>query len=392
MKNYQTTLRCCFVGYIIQAIVVNFLPLLFVTIENEYNIPLSKITILITVNFVVQLLTDVLSAPFINKYGYKIPIILSHLLPAVGFVLLAVLPQIMNPFAGFLIPVILYAIGGGLLEVLVSPLTEACPTPNKEKSMSLLHSFYCWGQMGVILVSTLFFTIFGVNNWRILSILFALVPVINIIVFMNSPIIGLIKEEKNPLSLKQLLCNKTFLLLLLLMICAGASELSVAQWASAFAESGLGLSKTLGDIAGPAIFAMLMGISRVFYGKYGEKIQLMRFIIFSVALCIFSYLLISLSPSPLVSLMGCALCGFSVGMLWPGTISTAAASIKNGGAFMFGLLALGGDIGCSLGPTFTGLIADFYHSDLKIGILAAIIFPVIMLLTLVFHTKHAKKN
>ncbi len=379
-------------GYIIQAIIVNFLPLLFVTIQQAYNIPLSKITILITLNFFVQLLTDVLSAPFINKYGYKKPFFISHLLAALGLVLITVLPQIIDPFAGFLTSVIIYAIGGGLLEVLVSPITEACPTPNKEKAMSLLHSFYCWGQMGVVLVSTLFFMIFGVDNWRILSILFALVPIINIIVFMHSPVPAVVKDGKQPLSLKQLLTNKTFLVLLVLMICAGASELSVAQWASAFAEKGLGLSKALGDIAGPAAFALLMGISRVFYGKYADVIKLMHFILLSIFLCIFSYLLISLSPSPLISLIGCALCGFSVGMLWPGTISIAASSIQNGGAFMYGLLALGGDIGCTLGPTFTGLVADYFNSDLKIGIFAAIVFPVIMLLALVFHTKHTKKH
>ncbi len=390
MRSYQSTLRCCFVGYIIQAIVVNFLPLLFVTIQQEYNIPLSKITILITVTFFVQILTDVLSAPFINKYGYKTPIVFSHLFSALGLILLTVLPQIIDPFAGFLISVIIYAIGSGLLEVLVSPITEACPTPNKEKAMSLLHSFYCWGQMGVVLVSSLFFLVFGVLKWRFLSLIFALVPIINLAIFMNSPIPDVVKDGKQPLSLKQLLTNKTFLLLLLLMICAGASEVSVAQWASAFAEKGLGLSKTLGDIAGPAAFALLMGISRVFYGKYADMINLMHFILFSVVLCIFSYLLISLSPSPLISLMGCALCGFSVGILWPGTISIASASIQNGGAFMYGLLALGGDVGCTLGPTFTGLVADFYNSDLKIGIFAAIVFPVIMLLALVFHTKHAK--
>ncbi len=390
MRNYQSTLRCCFVGYIIQAIVVNFLPLLFVTIQHEYNIPLSKITILITVTFFVQILTDMLSAPFINKYGYKTPIIFSHLFSALGLILLTVLPQIIDSFAGFLISVIIYAIGSGLLEVLVSPITEACPTPNKEKAMSLLHSFYCWGQMGVVLVSSLFFLVFGVFKWRFLSLIFALVPIINLAIFMNSPIPDVVKDGKSPLSLKQLLGNNTFLLLLLLMICAGASEVSVAQWASAFAEKGLGLSKTLGDIAGPAAFALLMGISRVFYGKYAHKIKLMHFILFSVVLCVFSYLLISLSPSPLISLIGCSLCGFSVGMLWPGTISIAAASIQNGGAFMYGLLALGGDVGCTLGPTLTGLVADFYNSDLKIGIFAAIVFPVIMLLALVFHIKRAK--
>ncbi len=377
--GYQSTIKACFIGYIVQAIVNNFAPLLFLIFQSTYNIPLSKITLLITFNFFVQLCVDMLSAGFIDKIGYRTAIILAHVLSSLGLVSLAVLPGMLpNAFAGLLIAVMIYAVGGGLLEVLVSPIVEACPTDNKETAMSLLHSFYCWGHVGVVLLTTLFFTVFGVGKWRVLAILWAVIPALNCLVFAKVPVYSLLEEGDAGLPVKKLFGNKTFWLLLLLMICAGASEQAVSQWASTFAESGLNVSKTVGDLAGPMFFAILMGVSRTFYGKYGEKIDLNMFMRLSAVLCVCSYLLISLSRMPVFSLLGCGICGLSVGILWPGSFSIAANVIPRGGTMLFALLALGGDIGCSAGPTFAGMVSSAAGGNLHMGILAAVIFPVMM--------------
>lgn len=388
MKKYRLTTRACFIGYIVQAIVNNFVPLLFVTLEGEYNIPLTKITSLITLNFVVQLLCDVLSAGVVDRVGYRTTAIFAHICAAAGMILLPILPGLFSdPFIGILLSVVLYAIGGGLLEVIVSAIVEATPSDNKEKSMSLLHSFYCWGQMGVVLLSTAFFVIFGIKNWRIMSVIWAIVPIFNLFLFAYVPIVTPQADGEKGLSIRQLLSQGRFWLFMLMMMCAGAAELSVSQWASAFAETGLGVSKTLGDLMGPMAFAALMGVSRLLFGKYGHKINLMRFMTLCAALCIASYLCIALVPSATVGLLGCAVCGFSVGIFWPGSLSTSAATIKNGGTAMFALLALAGDIGCSAGPTLAGLVSGAFGDNLRLGILAAAIFPVLMLIGLIFSRK-----
>ncbi len=379
--NYQKTMYACFIGYIVQAIVNNFVPLLFVTFQTSYGIPLAKITALITVNFVIQLLVDLISAGFIDKIGYRASIILAHICAAAGLLSLTILPDLLpDAFLGILISVIIYAVGGGLLEVLVSPIIEACPTDNKEKAMSLLHSFYCWGQMGVVLLSTVFFVLFGIQNWKILALIWVIIPVANGILFARAPIYSLQAEGEKGLTLKELFLKKIFWVLMLMMMCAGASEQSVSQWASTFAEQGLHVSKTVGDLAGPMAFAMLMGLSRLIYGKYGDKLNLDHFMTFSCILCAASYLCISLVPVPMVGLLGCAVCGFSVGILWPGTFSKAAVSIKGGGTALFALLALAGDLGCSGGPTLAGLVSSSFGNNLRIGILASIVFPILLLI------------
>lgn len=377
--NYQQTTYACFTGYVVQAIVNNFAPLLFITFQSQYNIPLSKITLLVTVNFGIQLLVDLLSVELVDKAGYRASLLLAHFLAATGIISMAILPELLDtPFAGLLASVCLYAIGGGLLEVLVSPVMEACPTDNKEKAMSLLHSFYCWGHVGVVLVSTAFFALFGISSWKILACLWACVPLLNSFFFMKVPIAPLIAEGEKGLSLRELCSQKIFWVFMIMMVCAGASEQAVSQWASAFAEKGLGVGKTIGDLAGPMSFAILMGTSRLIYGKYGDRFDIDRFMTGSGMLCIFAYLCISLIPNPAVGLAGCALCGLSVGIMWPGTFSKAAALIKGGGTAMFALLALGGDIGCSGGPTLAGFISGIFDDNLRMGILAAVIFPILL--------------
>lgn len=381
MKNkYQKTVYACFIGYIAQAIINNFIPLLFLTFQDTYGIPLSRITMLVTINFGFQLLVDLCSVGFVDKIGYRISMVLAHLFAAAGLVLLAVLPDMCgDPFTGLLAAVILYAIGGGLLEVLVSPVVEACPLEHKEQTMSLLHSFYCWGHVGVVLISTVFFRVFGIGNWKALAVIWALVPLLNAVLFAKVPIASLIGEGEKGLSIKELAGMKIFWVFLLMMACAGASEQSMSQWASTFAEKGLGVSKTVGDLAGPLAFAVLMGSARAFYGKYGEKIDLDKFMAGSSILCIAAYLCVSLVPSPVLGLLGCALCGLSVGIMWPGTFSKAAASLPKGGTALFALMALAGDLGCSGGPTVVGMVSSYFGEDLKKGILAAVVFPLLLL-------------
>ena len=379
--SYQKTIYACFIGYIVQAIVNNFVPLLFLTFEKTYRIPLSRITMLITINFGIQLLVDLLSAGFVDKIGYRISVVLAHIFAAVGLAGLVFLPDLLpDPFAGLLLAVCIYALGGGLIEVLISPIVESCPTDNKEKAMSLLHSFYCWGHVGVVLLSTIFFSVFGIVNWKILACIWALVPVLNACLFVRTPIAPLIEEGETGMSMGELFCSKVFWLMMLMMLCAGASEQAVSQWASTFAEKGLGVTKTIGDLAGPMLFAILMGSSRAFYGKAGHRMDLDRFMLCSSVLCILSYLLIVFSPLPVFSLVGCGICGLSVGIMWPGTFSKASSALRRGGTAMFALLALAGDLGCSGGPTLVGAVASAASDNLKIGILVAIIFPVVMAL------------
>lgn len=387
-SNYKITIRACFIGYIIQAIVNNFAPLLFLTFHKAYSIPLSQITLLVTFNFGVQLLVDFLSAKYIDKIGYRASIIIAHIFCALGIVSLTVLPSAFpNAFTGLLTAVTLYAVGGGILEVLVSPIVESCPTDNKEATMSLLHSFYCWGHVGVVLISTVFFAVFGIENWKILALLWAIIPVVNIITFAKAPIAPLIDEGEKGLTIKELLKSKLFWVFIIMMICAGASEQAVSQWASTFAELGLGVNKTIGDLAGPMAFAVLMGLSRLIYGKLGDKIKLDKFMSLSCILCIVSYLSIALVPNPVINLISCGICGLSVGIMWPGTFSSAAASIRNGGTAAFAFLALAGDLGCASGPTLVGFVSDSLGDNLKAGIFVATFFPLFLLLSIIIRKR-----
>ena len=390
---YTKTIRACFVGYIVQAIVNNFVPLLFLTFQNSYQIPLSQITLLVTFNFGVQLLVDLISVKFVDRIGYRAAMILAHLTAAAGLLLLTILPELLpSPFLGILASVMVYAIGGGLLEVVVSPVVEACPSDNKEKAMSLLHSFYCWGHVGVVLLSTLFFQLAGIQNWKILALLWAVVPLGNALVFTRVPIAPLIEEGQQGMTLKELFGKKLFWLFVVMMICAGASEQAVSQWASIFAEKGLGISKTAGDLAGPMSFSVLMGLSRAFYGKYCDRVPLDRFMAYSSVLCILSYLGISLLPLPQLNLVCCALCGLSVGIMWPGTFSKAAAALPGGGTAMFALFALAGDVGCSSGPTVVGFVSGLFGDNLKIGVLAGIVFPALLLAGVLLSRRKSKEG
>ena len=373
------TIYASYGGYITQAIVNNLAPLLFLIFRDSFGIPLEQITLLVTFNFLVQLIVDLVSAKFVDKIGWRKCLVAAHIFASAGLVGMALLPSVLPPFAGLLISVTIYAVGGGLTEVLISPVVEACPTDNKAGVMSLLHSFYCWGTVAVILLSTLFLHVFGKDSWQLLTLLWAIFPLLIAAYFTQVPLYTL-EEHGESFSIRKLCGMRIFWLFVLLMFAAGASEQAMSQWASAFAESGLGISKTAGDLLGPCVFSVLMGSARAFYGKNSEKVNLNTFLIGSGALCVCAYLLASLSASPVISLIGCGICGLSVGILWPGVYSLAAAQIPRGGTAMFALLALAGDLGCSGGPTLVGFVSSAFDGELKKGLLFAIVFPVIMII------------
>lgn len=389
-QNYRKTVIACYLGFVTQAITANFAPLLFLTFHKNYSIPLGKIALISSVFFVTQLIVDVLCAKFADKIGYRRCVVGSQLMSAVGLIGLAFLPELLpDPFAGIIISTVIYAVGSGLTEVLVSPIVEACPFEHKEAAMSLLHSFYCWGSVGVILISTLFFAVFGIENWKWLSCAWAIIPFINMFNFSSCPIEHPV-EDGEGMGIKGLLKVPLFWLAIVLMICAGASELSMAQWASAFAESALGLSKSVGDIAGPCLFAVTMGISRTIYGKYGDKLDLMKFMIGSGCLCLVCYVTASTASIPILGLLGCIMCGFSVGIMWPGAISICSAKIPSGGTAMFALLAMAGDMGGALGPWIVGNITQSAGDNMQKGMLAGCVFPIVLTLVLLI-MKNSKK-
>lgn len=407
MLNFKTTKLACYIGYVTQAVICGLAPLLFVIFQTDYGISFGKIGLLITINFVTQIAVDLLSVKLIPKIGYRVGAVAAHILSALGLVLLGVLPTVLSgAYEGLVIAVVLMAMGGGLIEVLISPMMEAIPGKSKSADMSLLHSFFCWGTAGVVLLTTLFFGIFGTDNWFYLPGVFALIPIINIFLFLKVPVKTL-EEGGKSVPLRRLFGVRLFWVMLLLMLCAGASELSMSQWSSLFAEMGLGVSKTVGDLLGPCAFAVLMGLSRVFFGLRGNKINLKKALLLSGGLCIFSYLLAVFSPWPLLSLTGCALCGLSVGLMWPGVFSLSSKYIPQGGTAMFAILALAGDLGCSLGPALVGIVSDaaekggfnFWglisggtvETGLKSGLLSAALFPVLMFLGVLFLIKLRKK-
>lgn len=376
--NYKKTLFACYLGFITQAISANFAPLLFLTFKSTYGISLEKIALIPFVFYLTQLLIDFAATKFADKIGYRICVTASQVLSAFGLALMAILPDILPvPFVGILISVVFYAMGSGLIEVLVSPIVEACPFEHKDGMMSLLHSFYCWGAVGVILGSTLFFVVFGVKSWRILTLIWALVPLVNTFNFMTCPIERLL-EDGESLPIRKLLHIPLFWLMILLMICSGASEASMAQWASAFTESALGVSKTVGDLAGSCLFAVFMGISRIIYSKMSEKLDLTKAMLLCGTMCAICYLLTSLSPMPILGLAGCALCGMTVGIMWPGTLSISSQKCPKGGTALFAFLALAGDLGATVSPALVGSISEMAGSNLKMGLLVATVFPVVL--------------
>ncbi|MBQ2942563.1 MAG: MFS transporter [Clostridia bacterium] len=393
MKKYNLTLFVSYVGYVIQALVINFAPLLFITFSEEYNLTLSQISTLVVVNFTSQLTMDFLSTWYVDRLGYRKTALAAHISATLGIAGLAFLPQIMpTPFSGLLISMVLCGMGGGIIEVIVSPIVEALPTKSKSASMSLLHSFYSWGQLLTVLLSTVFFLKIGIGSWKILALLWALVPFINGILFTFVPIVPLVKEGEKGLTVKEILKVRVFYVFAVAMLAGGAAEQAIIQWASAYAESGLGISKTAGDLLGPCVFAFLMGLSRVFYSLFHEKIKLINFMIGSSALLMISFLMTSLCENPVLSLSGCALSGLAVGIAWPGMLSLTSRHIKNGGTAMFAILAFFGDVGCIIGPGITGWVSDMAGGNMRSGFLVSVIYPLMMLSMLLIICRLKRKR
>ena len=382
MKNYGRTKLACYLGFVTQAIAANFTPLLYLKFHMDYGISLGNLALISTCFFFTQLLVDLFCAKYVDRIGYRTCIVTSEICSALGLAGLAFLPELLpNPFAGILICVVVYAVGSGLIEVLCSPIVEACPFPNKEATMSLLLSFYCWGSVGTIAVATAFFALFGIDSWKWLAVLLALVPAVNIYNFATCPIEHLVDEGKG-MGIRGLFRRPVFWVAVVLMVCSGASELAMAQWASAYAEAALGLSKTMGDLLGPCLFAVSMGICRTLFGKYGQKVNLSKFMVASGCLCVVCYILASLIENPVVGLIGCILCGFSVGIMWPGTLSITSRKFPAGGTTMFALLAMAGDLGGSIGPGIVGRVSQLSGDNIRTGMAAGLAFPILLVLGL----------
>ena len=390
--NYNHTIYACFIGYVVQAVNNNFAPLLFLYFQKDFDLSINHIAMITVINFLIQLLVDLVSTRFLDFIGYRASAILAHVTAACGLAGLAFFPfWFSNPFIGILLAVALYAVGGGILEVLISPIVEACPTERKEAAMSLSHSFYCWGFAGTVLLSSLFFYFFGIENWRILACLWAVVPLLNIILFARVPIAKFGENEGHTLGMRKLLTNPRFLLLAAIMVLSGASEQASSQWASVYAESVLHMPKVIGDLAGPLLFAVTMGLTRVYYGKFSEKLKLDNAIPLSAVLCIIGYLMISLTNNAIVGFIGLGLSGISVAIFWPGTLSTAAKHIPGGGTALFAFLALAGDLGCASGPALVGFVSEAFHDNLQIGLLAAVICPILLFVAFTIFKRMQKK-
>jgi Fucose permease len=389
-KNYKSTLYACYLGYITQALIVNLPPLLFVVFKDKFGLSYTELGFLVVVIFVTQLIVDALAIMFVDKIGQRISAVMAHVFAAVGMIALAFLPRVMEePYIGLVIASMLFAIGGGLIEVLVSPIVESLPGDAKASAMSLLHSFYSWGQVLVIILSTIALLLVGDDLWFLIPLLWAVLPIVTLVKFTRVPLIPT-EEQGARVSLKTLLTSKIFLVALLLMVCSGAAEQAMGQWVSLFSEKGLGISKTLGDLLGPCLFAVMMGVARTLYGVKGQKINIHKTLIFCSIGCVLSFGITALVPSPVIALIGCSLCGLTVSLMWPGMLSLTAKGYPSGGTAMFAIMALAGDLGCSAGPWLTGVVAD--SKGLNIGLLSGMIFPAIMFFGLLVLKPNIKRH
>lgn len=400
--TYKHTLRACYIGYITQAIVNNLAPILFIIFQKQFHISFEEIGRLVLINFATQTVADVIAINYVDKLGYRKSAILAHIFCAIGLIGLSILPQVMpSPYIGLIMAVMIYALGGGILEVLVSPIVESIPGDEKASAMSLLHSFYCWGQMGVVFITTILLKLIGNDMWTIIPIIWAIIPIYNGVKFIKVPLIPLMPQEEQ-VPIKILLKSNHILVAFMLMLCAGASELTMSQWSSIFAEKGLSVPKVIGDITGPCMFAIFMGIGRTLYGIWGSKINLRKALFGSGILCITCYGVTVFSPWPILSLIACAICGLSVSLMWPGTFSLSAKMYPKGGTAMFGMLAIFGDLGGSFGPWLAGFMSDTAQKSTKIieigqvyninldqlglksGLFIATIFPIILVVAVIF--------
>lgn len=378
IKKYLPTKLAGYVGFIVQAVVNNFLPILFIVFRNVYNLSYEKLGRLILVNFVTQMFVDLLTPKIVEKAGYRKTAIMSQLFAAIGLISLGILPNLISDtYFAIVISVIIYASGSGITEVILSPMIDMLPTGNKSGNMAVLHSFYCWGQAFTVLGTTALVSVFGYHNWQYIPLIWAAIPFLNTFSFLKVPIVEPSPDQKTA-TFAELIKKPLFLLYMLMMLCAGASEIAMAQWASIFAQNALGVSKVIGDIAGPCAFALFMGTGRVVYAKFSKKVSFTKLLIFLNVLCFVCYIVVGFCKISFVALIFCAICGFTVSISWPGIYSAGARTFKNGGAVMFSVFAMSGDTGCAVGPWIIGIFADRF--GLNVGFAVASVFPLLMVL------------
>lgn len=386
--NYTPTKISAYVGYFVQAIVNNFLPILFVAFQDIYGIGYEKLGRLIVFNFITQMVTDILSPKIISLLGYRKTAVMCQLIAALGLTLAAVLPNVLpNAYIGIVLAVIVYAFASGLMEVIISPMIEMLPTSNKSGNMSLLHSFYCWGQAITTVGTTLLLSAFGYRGWTYIPLIWAIVPFINAFSFIRVPIVEPQPERKSD-SFRVLFSDRRFRVFMLIMLCAGASEIAMAEWASVFAQNALGVSQIAGDLAGPCAFSLFMGLGRLLYAAFSEKISYRSTVIVLGLCCAVCYYIAAFASIPIFALAACALCGFTVSILWPGTISAGAVAFPRGDAVMFSVFAMCGDIGCCIGPWLLGVVAE--HFTLNIGFAVSSFFPLLMVALAIFFIKEQR--
>ena len=381
--SFKHTKYSCYLAYVTSAVINNLAALLFVQFSKQFGLALSDLSFIITMNFGVQIVVDLIGAKYADRVGYRTIVRLSQIFGAMGLVGLGIFPRIFpSAYAGILTAAVIYAIGSGLTEVVISPIVEALPGDEKASAMSMLHSFYCWGHVFAVLVTTGFFYLFGIENWSVICCLWALIPIATCVLFKFVPINQLESgAEEGHSGLGKLFSVKIIWLFLILMLCSGAAEQSMAQWASFFAETELGVSKQVADLLGPCLFAVCMGITRVFFGIFGEKLNMKASLFASGLLCVISYLIAAFVPISGLSFAGCALCGIAVGLMWPGTLSLAASIYPAGGTAMFAILALAGDAGCFVGPETVARASAAVSAggvSVNTGLSFAIVFPMII--------------
>lgn len=408
-KEFRLTLMAARMGFFTQALVNNLAPVFFVLFRVLYGFSYLQVGILAALNFTLQLFADITSPNLISRFGYRKCAMTAQALCAVGLILMPGLCILTGGvYISFIIPVLIYSYGAGMIEVLASPIVEAIPDLPENTKMSMLHSFYSWGQMTCVALTTLALHFIGYERWFLIPVLWSAIPIFGIILFSRARLDMADMAEKESEKGGRLFC-RSFVLMLIIMTCAGASEIAMSEWSSLFAEEALGVSKVAGDLFGPCMFALFMGMGRMCHAKFGERLNLSRLIKACSLLCVICYVGAALLRPAAASLIFCALTGLSVSLMWPGALSLAAAR-NNGGARMYGLLAAFGDIGCIIGPVVTSSVSEFADGNeriraigaayglsadktaLRASLLAMALIPLVMLICLSLFSDKGREN
>ena len=389
-QNYKITKYTCYLFYVLQGTLLNLTPLLFVPLMEQYGLSYMKLGALASVNFATQLIVDIVLSKLTDKHRYRISLRLSASAAFIGYMIFAWAPgRLGDPYTWLLIGTVVYSIGAGLMEITISPLIHALPDKAKGKSMAILHSFYAWGVVLTVIVSTSVLAIIGRDKWNFIVTGWLIVPVIGFILSCIMPVpkpeSG---ENERTAGSFRILIKPAFILFLAMIFFGSCAEAVMTQWSSAFLERAVGLDKLIGDIAGMSMFALMLGLCRMASAALDKKISLSTYMMLGTIGAVICYIIVSVSNVAAVSLIFCALTGFMVGMLWPGTLVLAADAFPKAGAWLFAYLAVAGDLGGVFGPWITGAIAD--RSGLNAGLGAAAIFPVIGLICMIIYKRRTR--